>query len=571
MKINTKKRYEDRIHLPLSRIFVLTIMAIVVLTSIVALLFYMNSYTDTMEQNAITNSEQAVTQVSETLEEYTNDIAKTIETISYYMRQEPSEKSQFFRYLFKIKSDLVAVTTYDGKGNLIGCWSNNLNLKHPIYKNLSYFKIEKEKSGMQISKPHVQTMFQQSYPWVVTISEIMQDEQGRDIHVSIDIRFRMIADKVDNIGIGQHGYCFITDEDGSLIYHPQQQLLNAGLKSEKITKRQDGTYRKSDSIYSVKTLSLTNWKVVGVSYVDELITQKVAVMLRNLVMISLFVLLFSLLASNVFAGLFAQPVKKLVRAMSDFVKDPERYVHQDVEGASEIISLSNSFKQMSVQIQALMEQVRQEEIILKKTELNALQAQINPHFLYNTLDAIAWLCEVGRNEDAENMVNALARFFRISTSKGHEMITIEKEIEHAKCYLMIQQFRYKNQFQYTFEIDEECYPFLCNKITLQPIIENAIYHGIGRMADDGMITIRIYQEDGDIIFSVEDNGIGMDAEQCEEILKEDITKKSGIGIKNVNERIRIYFGEKYGIRIESELDEGTTVYIRMPKITEEVR
>ena len=167
------------------------------------------------------------------------------------------------------------------------------------------------------------------------------------------------------------------------------------------------------------------------------------------------------------------------------------------------------------------------------------------------------------------MVTSLARLFRISISKGHELITIEKEIQHAQSYLRIEQFRYKNQFTYTFDVDPECLSYLCNKITLQPIIENAIYHGLNRMVDEGQIRITIRQEGDDLLLSVEDNGIGMTPEKCREILHKEPGDRTGIGIKNVNDRIKIYFGEKYGLTITSELDEGTRVDIRMPKITKE--
>ena len=216
-----------------------------------------------------------------------------------------------------------------------------------------------------------------------------------------------------------------------------------------------------------------------------------------------------------------------------------------------------------------MEQVRNEEVTLRKTELRALQAQINPHFLYNTLDSIAWMCEEERSREAVEMVNALARLFRISISKGHELIPIEKELEHARSYLKIQNYRYKNQFTYSFEVDENCLSYYCNKITLQPLIENAIYHGINRMIDEGEIIVRIYERGSEVIFEVEDNGVGMTEEQCSQILHHEPGDKSGIGIKNVNDRIRIYFGEQYGLSIESELDEGTKIIINMPKIRED--
>ena len=289
-------------------------------------------------------------------------------------------------------------------------------------------------------------------------------------------------------------------------------------------------------------------------------------MVGLLILLLVIVLFAAAFTGMLLSQVLAKPARELTKAMKAFEKNAENYTYTEVRGTEELMMLSDSFDHMVRRIQKLMEQVRQEEITLRKTELKALQAQINPHFLYNTLDAIAWLCEEGRNKDAEDMVTSLAKLFRISISKGHELITIEKEIQHAQSYLRIETFRYKNQFTYTFDVDENCLGYLCNKITLQPIIENAIYHGLNRMVDEGEITIRIREDGDDIILSVEDNGIGMTEEQCQEILRKEPGDRTGIGIKNVNDRIKIYFGEEYGLTIASELDEGTCVDIRMPKV-----
>ena len=217
-------------------------------------------------------------------------------------------------------------------------------------------------------------------------------------------------------------------------------------------------------------------------------------------------------------------------------------------------------------IQRLMTAVREEEVALRKTELKALQAQINPHFLYNTLDSIAWMCERGKNADAVQMVHALARLFRISISRGHELIPIEKELQHAEAYLQIQKYRYKNQFTYHFTVDESCTQYLCNKITLQPIIENAIVHGLDLMVEDGHIEISVCPDGGDVLLKVSDDGIGMAPEQVAALLQNEPSDRTGIGIKNVNDRLRIYFGPGYGLSIDSVPDEGTTVTIRMPQV-----
>ncbi len=571
MKITDRiKQEKERMQkISLSGLFTILVIVIVMITSVVSLFTFVNIYRNDMEKNAVTTSEQAVVQVKNTVANYTGDMQDIMQMICANIQKEEEEANNFFSNLLKIRPDVVAITSYDLNGQLLRCWSDGQKLKENYIKNLSYVRDLSEEDGiLSITKPHVESLFVDYYPWVVTISKKMKDVSGNEIQVAVDISFYNIADYVDDVGIGQHGYCYIADDGGNIVYHPQQQLIYASLKEENQTNMENGTYIKSNVIYTVNSLENCDWHIVGVCYVDEMITSKVERVVSSLVVILSIVLAGTVFLGSVFSDLFSKPVKSLVKAMGDFEGDSSEFVYQPVRGTKEISALSDSFEHMAVRIQKLMEKVRQEEITLRKTELKALQAQINPHFLYNTLDAIAWMCEAGRNEDAVEMVNALARLFRISISRGHELIPIEKELQHAQSYLHIQNFRYKNQFQYTFNVDETCLQYYCNKITLQPIIENAIYHGMDRMVDEGMIRIGIHQMDDKIIFTVEDNGVGMTEEQCMEVLQKEPGDRAGIGIKNVNDRIKIYFGEEYGLAIESELDEGTRVTITMPKITE---
>ena len=244
-------------------------------------------------------------------------------------------------------------------------------------------------------------------------------------------------------------------------------------------------------------------------------------------------------------------------------------VKTQVEAGDEIAVLTRSFNDMTEEIGILVDDIRKKQENLRIIENRLLQEQINPHFLYNTLDAIAWMCEAGRNEDAVEMVNALARLFRISISRGHELIPIEKELQHAEAYLQIQKYRYKNQFTYHFTVDEDCVHCLCNKITLQPIIENAIVHGLDLMVDDGHIEITVRPDGDDILLIVSDDGIGMEPEQVAALLQNEPSDRTGIGIKNVNDRLRIYFGPGYGLSIESAPYAGTTVTIRTPRVPED--
>lgn len=564
------KEQEKISKVSLSTIMTGTVMVIVLFTLLGMLFIFMQMYSDSMEQNTITSSEQAVVQVKNTLADYTEDMNQIMEMIHENISAPTSNTAEFFQNLLEVRRDVMDITTYNSYGNLVECFIGDYELKEHFVKNLSYYPVD-ELNKIEISKPHVVSLFKNAYPWVVTMTQNVMNPDGEIIKVAMDIQFSNIANYVDDVGIGQHGYCFIMNEDGGIVYHPQQQLINSGLKAEKTEELKtyvDGTYTKSNVIYTIKSLKNSDWRIVGVSFVDEMITNKVYDMVNIMVAILAFVLLTTFLSGYLLSRTFSKPANQLATAMGEFEKDAENFNFVQVKGTSEITSLSNSFGHMVVQIQELMEKVRKEEISLRKTELKALQAQINPHFLYNTLDSIAWMCEEGRNQDAVEMTNALARLFRISISRGHELITLEKELQHAESYLKIQKFRYKNQFSYKFIVDPDCLKYLCNKITLQPIIENSIVHGLNRI-DEGEITIDIKQDGEDILIKVEDNGVGMTPEQCFDLLHNDTSERRGIGIKNVNDRIRIYFGEKYGLSINSELDEGTCVTIRIPKILEE--
>ena len=297
--------------------------------------------------------------------------------------------------------------------------------------------------------------------------------------VAVDVSFSGLGDSINGVGIGQHGYCYLMDDQGNMVYHPQQQLLYAGIKTEeaeRLAAQPDGTYVEDTVIYSVQDVPASNWRVVGVSYIDETVNESFWQMARITLGSAALILAAALLVGWIISHMLSHPLQKLETAMEQFEQDADGFTFQPVAGTREVQELSDSFGHMVGRIQRLMNTVREEEIVLRKTELKALQAQINPHFLYNTLDSIAWMCERGKNADAVEMVHALARLFRISISRGHELIPIEKELQHAEAYLLIQKFRYKNQFTYHFTVDPACTKYLCNKITLQPIIENSGAH-----------------------------------------------------------------------------------------------
>ena len=565
---------KQRKPLSMTAVLVVVITGVVLGMVLCTVALFLNAYRRSILRSAQTSSRQAVDQVSNTVANYVSDMDGVMALVKSTLQtalQDSQEREEFFDNLLKIRADVAAVTTYDAAGNLLSCWALDHQPREEIYENLSFdaAALSLYAEGY-ISQPHVESIFEGWYPWVVTMPAAL-DAGGPEAWVALDLKFGSISSYINNVGIGQHGYCFLMDQSG-ILYHPQQQLIYSQLKEEDtaaLAVRSDGVYSESNVIYAIKTVEGSPWRVVGVSYVDELVTSNVGEVTRILVLSALAVLLAALLSSIVISRALSRPLKGLSGAMRQFEKSADRFTYAPVGGAREVQALSESFGHMVVKIQQLMDTVRREEINLRKTELKALQAQINPHFLYNTLDSISWMCEQGRNAEAVQMVNALAQLFRISISKGHELIPIRSELRHAESYLKIQQHRYKNQFSYRFDVDEGCLDFLCNKITLQPIIENAIYHGINGLVDEGEIVITLRAEGTDVVFTVADNGVGMDQAQIEAILRKERSDHTGIGIKNVNDRLKIYFGEGYGITIRSEPDEGAVVTIRMPQVREE--
>ena len=560
--------------LSMSGVLVLVITGVVLGMVIFTMVLFLNTYQQSLVRSAQTSSRQAVEQVSNTVAGYVSDMDGLLTLVKDTLEETGRDdqlRREFFEDLLLIRTDVAAVTTYDSAGNLLDCRTLEHEPRETIYENLSFQGQWLSKYGEgYISQPHVESIFPGWYPWVVTMIEPLERD-GEEAWVALDLRFASISSYINNVGIGQHGYCFLMDESG-ILYHPQQQLIYSQLKSEDtdtLANLPDGTYSESNVIYVLQTVEGSPWRVVGVSYVDELVTSNLWENFWLLALAAAAILLAALVSSIVISRALSRPLKGLSRAMRQFEKNADTFTYAPVGGAREVQELSESFGHMVVKIQHLMETVRREEINLRKTELKALQAQINPHFLYNTLDSIAWMCEQGRNDEAVQMVNALAQLFRISISRGHELIPIRSELRHAESYLKIQKHRYKNQFSYRFDVDESCLDFLCNKITLQPIIENAIYHGINGLVDEGEIVITLRADGSDVVFTVADNGVGMEEEQIQAILRKERSDHTGIGIKNVNDRLKIYFGEGYGITIDSEPDVGTTVTIRMPQVREE--
>ena len=293
-------------------------------------------------------------------------------------------------------------------------------------------------------------------------------------------------------------------------------------------------------------------------------------MIRFSVIAFALILMLCLFLSYYIPLSITSPIRRLTQ-VTDQVAKGDLTVRSDVTGGLEARVLSDSMNTMIDKINELLEQVKTEQVRLRKAEFELLQSQINPHFLYNTLDAIVWLAEAGEQKKVVSMVGSLSDFFRISLNQGQDILDVREELQHVRSYLEIQQMRYQDILQYEICVPEELYSSRIPKITLQPLVENALYHGIKNKRGKGMIRIDGEMEDSDCILRITDNGRGMTPERLGQV-REGIRNRNACeteiyGLYNVNERIRLNFGEKYGITITSTYGEGTCVTVRLPEYT----
>lgn len=376
-------------------------------------------------------------------------------------------------------------------------------------------------------------------------------------------------------------YLYLMDSSGEIIYHPKQKLIYADLYREnnlEAARYDDGSQEEvfdgEKRLITVKTISYTGWKIVSVTPITSF-QMGLKDMRFFMIMLMALSLLTLVVINQLASGQIAKPLQKL----NDSVKEWETgNLNSDiyVGGPIEVEHLGRALRATVAQIRQMMQDILVEQEEKRKSELDALQSQINPHFLYNTLDSIVWMIEGERYRDAVFMVTQLASLFRISLSRGKTVISLEDELKHAGNYMNIQMVRYKDVFAVVFDIAPEILSCCTIKLVMQPLLENVIYYGVEHMDGEGEIVVKGYLRDGDVYVEVKDNGLGMPEEEVSQLLKDNHRVRkhgSGVGLINVHNRIRLCFGEAYGLEIESAPDEGTTVRIHLPYIvySEETR
>ena len=539
-------------------------------------------------QEMLENNQRLMDQTIESVEDYLINMRQISDALYYDIIKESDISSQSdkihngMNLLYEAnKENLRSIAIYNKSGSLMEAEPVVAQKEDPnVTKQEWFMHAMNQMENIHFSTPHVQNLFDDGscrYYWVISSSRVVELTNGSSTQLGVllvDMDYSGIArmmDRINTAGSGQ--YFYMCDSNGQIIYHPHQVQIDNGMKNEsskRAATAKESVYEERENgerrEIVVDTIGYTGWKLVCVMPYSIFSSKMLDVKQFVLILILLMTMMLTLI-NRLISVRISKPIMKLNNSVTEYEEGKESEIY--IGGSREIQHLGRSIRNSYKQNTALMQKIVWEQTERRKSELEVLQSQINPHFLYNTLDSITWMIEGERNDEAVFMISQLARLFRISLSKGHTVISVKDELQHAQSYMNIQKVRYKNKFQVSFDIAPDILDCCIVKLILQPILENAINYGVREMDDCGEIIVRGVREKDEILLTVTDNGMGIPEEEVEFLLtdtKRVHKKGSGVGLVNVNNRIKILFGEQYGLHIESELDEGTTVSIKIPAI-----
>lgn len=447
------------------------------------------------------------------------------------------------------KGNIKSITVIGKNGNIISNEKNvNMDISADMMKENWYISainntdkpvlnpIRKKQTSMDITS------------WVLSISKDIKDKNGENLGVIVfDIKYQALNEYLKDISMGEQNDNLIIDNKSNIIYYKD---VNCFINKKCLDKflSQNKEYYKNKNIALTKVnIGNTDWQLISFSEMNDLVLLK-----KSFFDVIIAIFLISLGFTTIVTFLI---IRKLI--------NPLRKLENHIQKFENSLSEFNTEKNTSYEIEVLVKHFNNmisRIKYLREYEIKALHSQINPHFLYNTLDTIIWMTEFGDSEQVITITKSLANFFRLSLSNGNEKISLKDEITHVKEYLFIQKQRYEDKLTYNFNIDSNLLSSEVPKIIIQPIVENSIYHGIKNIQGTGIIDINVYENNNDIYIAVKDNGIGF--KKSEKFKK---SKIGGVGIKNVDKRIKFYYGNEYGIEIK-EISEGSCVILKLPRL-----
>lgn len=530
-----------------------------------------------MKRNAMVYTNQLLDQVKSSIAYYIDGmsdvsdfIAQDDDVLRYIGNRNPDTRASLEKKLetvVKTRPDFVNVIVFREDGDFVSSRKNMGLNPYWDYKEMSWYKNAVAAEGSPVfTSSRVENIVAGDHTWVISMSRALYLDGRLYGVLLIDLNYKQIADICSSLRFNDTGYIFIVGADGRLVYHPQQKLIYSGTKTERFdlvsrSPQIQSVTSEDGYMYTSSTLEKAGWVIVSVFDTNQLVPYGSDV-------VSFFAAVGAAFA--VVATFFAyfsskrltDPILQLKSSMKKF-EQGDLDAKANITVNNEVAELGESFNVMTEQIKKLIEQERLTEEQKRVCELQALQAQIRPHFLYNTLESIIWMSELGENEKVIEMTSALSKLFQATTTNAGELVPLRTEIDYVQNYMTIQKMRYQDKLNYRIDADPSVMEAKVTKLIIQPMVENAIYHGIKPRRDGGMIIVSAYPKDGKLYISIGDNGVGFDEASLREQFSLASSDENGIGISNVRERIRLFFGSEYGISIHSAPtgevlpDEGT--------------
>ena len=525
-----------------------------------------NTQTNELSTQIVYNYENSISQIIET----SNIVQTDIDRFDLALQRDIDLFENYLGQIINMRSDIIKISVYDyDTQRCIASSNGSADERAMVGGEFDWYNEAINDPTVHVFSTPYAEFGDEEYK--VNVSKWFRFQNGARTGVLlIEISFQSFIDLVDKSNLGEGGHITIIDTSYDIVYTSLADLESA---RERIVVARDivlgsesANLSGNNMAVNVDTLSNTKWRICVFINIDKLIDIE-KTFLFTTVVVSTVVLAIGILLFTVVARTITTPMKQLELAMRK-VENSDYFRMEEVElvASGEVEALTRRFNRMMRKIGELMDRVIDEQNSQRKSELKALQNQINPHFLYNTLDSIMWLIENNKNFEAGEMIAALATLFRIGISNDSEVIPVRDEIEHVRNYLLIQSIRYSDSFSYEFEVENAALDIKTLKLVLQPIVENCIYHGLKSKVDKGIIRISVRIEDDCLLMSVSDNGYGIRQETIDELYRsfEDGVVSNSVGLKNIYQRVMIYYGGNAGMKIESILDEGTTITIREP-------
>ena len=565
--MKTELNFFSKLHVRISLTFLLFSLSIILLLS--GSIYHFTS--DMLIKNDVVRTRTMVNQTGEYISSYlkklgdfSNIIAEHKDIKSALAKSSPEALesiSSLIHLAKEVDENIRAMAVISKNGFAItGDSDMSITLSEDMMDEEWYKKALASNRMPMLSKTGHSAFASDKGAWTISVYREITGQNNEHLGVVlIDISYNFIEDYIKNLDLGKSGYVYIMSEAGDIIYHPNEDIFNDTKKSEELKSLMDGDITDGKVVYE-GIINNSSWKLFGVASSDNLkILQKN--LTKNILILSCILIILSLFIGIIASKILSEPITRLKIAMIDMDK---KWAHIKIStDITEVSELENEYNRLIDRIKALTENIAKEEKARRVFELKMLQSQINPHFLYNTLDTILWLSELNENEAVIKVTSALGKLLRFSLSTDLDFVSIKDEIEHVKNYLEIQKIRYEDMLVYEIDSIDNLKDAFIPKLIIQPIVENAIYHGL-RPNGGGKINISFESLDNDIIIIVSDNGKGFDTEK----LKEDSPSDNkiylgGIGIKNVDHRIKLLCGDNYGISIKSAPGMGTKVIIKL--------